>query len=406
MDLISIIIPIYNKEAYLSKCIESIIKQTYSNIEIICVNDGSTDDSFNIINKYAITDQRICVIDKKNGGSTSARKEGVKRAKGKYIGFIDADDWIEMEMYERLHCVIQQYQADMVSSGYYLDGNYVTEHLDNIDEGLYDGNSIKYLRDNTIYSFNSKETGLRGSLCCKLFETNLMKEVFEDIPDKLTMAEDKMCILSFILKCKSVYVLKESYYHWVIHAESVSHKTNTDYLLKINEVYKYLHVLYKHEEFSQTMRNQAELYIVELLTLGINTRLGFQNRNLLRIDPYWLSSIPQGARVILYGGGDLGDQYRRQLKHRKDVSLVQYLGFDMPSAKQMKEFVFDCIVITIKNKGKAQQVKAQLVELGVAEEKILWFEQPEVYWKYAEAEGWLDSKEKGNEVSDTSKDNG
>ena len=295
-----------------------------------------------------------------------------------------------MEMYERLHCVIQQYQADMVSSGYYLDGNYVTKHLDNIDEGLYDGNSIKYLRDNTIYSFNSKETGLRGSLCCKLFETNLMKEVFEDIPDKLTMAEDKMCILSFILKCKSVYVLKELYYHWVIHAESVSHKANTDYLLKINEVYQYLISLYNHDNFSEIMRNQAEIYIVELLILGINSRMGFKNKNLLRINPCWLDAIPQNSKLIIYGGGDLGEQYLKQIKQRPDIQIVKYFGFEMPTNDTMSKLDYDFILITIKNKVKAEEAKKEIISIGIAVEKILWFEQPEMYWVYAKAQGLLD----------------
>lgn len=100
--LVSIIVPVYNVEQYLPKCIESIINQTLSNIEIILVNDASTDSSGEIINEYAKKDKRITTIHKQNGGQGSARNEGLKIAKGKYVGFVDSDDWIDKDMYESL----------------------------------------------------------------------------------------------------------------------------------------------------------------------------------------------------------------------------------------------------------------------------------------------------------------
>ena len=107
-ELVSIIIPIYNVEKYLTKCIESVINQTYKNLEIILVNDGSTDNSKEIIDKYSLIDSRIKVINKKNGGLSEARNAGIEIAKGDYIGFLDSDDWIELNMYEKLYKYIKQ----------------------------------------------------------------------------------------------------------------------------------------------------------------------------------------------------------------------------------------------------------------------------------------------------------
>ena len=116
--MLSIIIPIYNVEKYLTKCIESVINQTYKNLEIILVNDGSTDNSKDIINKYSLIDSRIKVINKKNGGLSDARNVGIEIAKGDYIAFLDSDDWIELNMYEKLYSYIKQENADIVQCSY------------------------------------------------------------------------------------------------------------------------------------------------------------------------------------------------------------------------------------------------------------------------------------------------
>ncbi|MDD3665055.1 MAG: glycosyltransferase [Bacteroidales bacterium] len=112
-ELISVIVPIFNIENYLVQCIESIINQTYQNLEIILVNDGSTDRSSEICNKYKFIDKRIVVINKDNGGLSDARNAGIESAKGKYIAFVDGDDWIENTMYENLIKSIINHKADI-----------------------------------------------------------------------------------------------------------------------------------------------------------------------------------------------------------------------------------------------------------------------------------------------------
>ena len=111
---ISIIVPIYNVEDYLPRCIESICQQTYKNLEIILVNDGSTDNSSNICNLYAQKDDRILVIHKQNGGLVTARKEGLRVSSGDFVGFVDGDDYIEPDMYDNLLRVILDKHADVV----------------------------------------------------------------------------------------------------------------------------------------------------------------------------------------------------------------------------------------------------------------------------------------------------
>ena len=140
-DLISIIVPVYNIEQYIEQCVLSIRNQTYKNIEIILIDDGSTDGSGNICDKLAEGDQRIKVIHKKNGGLATARKDGVNSAKGKYIGFVDGDDWIEPNMYESLYNFAIENDAQMVTSAGYREypgvrGKNILR--DGLPQGLYD----------------------------------------------------------------------------------------------------------------------------------------------------------------------------------------------------------------------------------------------------------------------------
>lgn len=121
--LLSVIVPVYNVEEYVGRCIESILNQTYQNLELILVDDGAKDSSGAICDSYAETDPRIRVIHKENGGLSSARNTGIEQAKGEYITFVDSDDWIEADAYEHLLELMARYQVKLVCGGNYdVDG--------------------------------------------------------------------------------------------------------------------------------------------------------------------------------------------------------------------------------------------------------------------------------------------
>lgn len=379
---VSVVVPTYNTAEYLPKCMDSIIDQNLKEIEIICVNDGSTDDSPDVLDQYALRDRRIRIIQKENGGLVSARKEGVMAARGDYVAFVDSDDWIEADMYEQLYQFAAQYAADMVTCGFFLEGNYTTVHMDTVQEGLYSGDSMAGLRAKAIYFIEKRSSGLKASLCYKLFKRELIQSAQCRIPNEITMAEDKMCLLTALLDSKSVYVYHKPFYHYRIRTDSMVHTGSEEYLIKVYEVYKYLKGLYSHRFFTGDMRRQAEIYIIELLYKGINTLLGFENSNLLWIDPYWLDKIPVNAKIILYGAGDLAEKYRKQLESRKDMQYIACIDFSYERLKSSAFPVvspdvalncdYDYIVITIKNPEKAQAVRKQLEQIGVSGDKILW----------------------------------
>lgn len=114
---VSIIIPVYNTEKYLSRCLNSLVKQTLHDIEIICINDGSEDNSLSILENYASSDERIVLIDQKNQGQSVARNRGIEIARGKYIGFVDSDDWVDDNYFEKLYCAAENNNCDIAVAG-------------------------------------------------------------------------------------------------------------------------------------------------------------------------------------------------------------------------------------------------------------------------------------------------
>lgn len=172
MPLISIVVPIYNVEIYIEKCLESLINQTYKNIEIILVNDGSTDLSGYICDDFATKDKRIKVIHKSNGGLSDARNIGIDVATGDYIAFIDSDDWIDLKMIEILYKYINTYNADIAQGDYIevYDENIVTD-ID-ICEEVICYNSEKILE--SLYGRTATKTVIA---CNKLYKRELFEKI-------------------------------------------------------------------------------------------------------------------------------------------------------------------------------------------------------------------------------------
>lgn len=213
--LISVIIPVYNAGKYINRCVESVINQDYYNLEIIIINDGSTDDSFDIIQKYASEDNRIVVVNKLNSGVSDTRNAGLNKASGDLIGFIDADDYIESDMYSKLVKAMAEYEADVVACGYRqefneyhidlsADNNYVIEGTANI--------LSNYLRQDI-------RSGIGDGNWNKLFK----KSVIMDLRyPKYAYGEDILFQEKVFENCEKIAVISDILYHYVMNDSSAS----------------------------------------------------------------------------------------------------------------------------------------------------------------------------------------
>ena len=197
-SLISVIVPVFNIDKYISKCIESIMEQTYKNLQIILVDDGSTDTSGEICDRYAKKDIRIQVIHKKNGGLVSARNAGLEAAAGEYVGFVDGDDWIAEELLEKAQCVLERDDAPDIFVFCYVrvqeNGRYEERNL-KVRAGLYRKEQL----EKEIYpSMICKvEKGIwggidSGSLCDKIIKRELMEKYYCK-NESLFRGEDSVC---------------------------------------------------------------------------------------------------------------------------------------------------------------------------------------------------------------------
>ena len=228
MPKISIIIPVYNVENYLERCLISVLNQNLTDIEIILVDDGSTDSSRDICKIYEKKDPRIKLICKENGGQSSARNEGIKYATADLIGFVDSDDWISSDMYEYLFNLQQKTDADIVSCNYILVNNYTTT-IKNVDEQIFlfnkDRALINYLE---MGIFNRKND---YSVWQKLYKKTLFNSIkFENG----LIYEDILINFSLIKACnKYVYSKKICYFYF---QDNIS-TTRNQYSLRHNDLF-------------------------------------------------------------------------------------------------------------------------------------------------------------------------
>ena len=241
---VSVILPVYNTEHELPKCLSSICNQTYSNLEIICVNDGSTDASGEILNKFAERDKRITVIHQKNSGESKARNVALERATGDYIAFCDCDDWIDKDMYQILVEMLEDFNVDLVASSWYKEEQNKSIEIKNelpVNEHIIDNNTFiryLYMRDSYkgfAYIWN------------KLYRREIMKGSNELLFDEnVRLGGDIIWLAEIALRVKRVKYIDKAFYHYRQRETSGCHTRDAS---KRNESLKaYEYVIQRFEE--------------------------------------------------------------------------------------------------------------------------------------------------------------
>lgn len=226
---ISVIVPIYNAEKYLRSCIESILKQTYKGIELILVDDGSKDNSLAICNEYAANpDIPVQVIHQTNSGSSIARKTGVAAAHGRYIGFVDADDYIAENMYESMLACAEEHSADIVMCGItYLSGNAAVPLHSSISSGKYMGERLEELKTNACMDgIKPADKVIPPSLCNKIIRREIIVEHMQDIAERLSMGDDWAVSYPCLWDAKSLVVMDECFYHYRKNSDGITKSYN------------------------------------------------------------------------------------------------------------------------------------------------------------------------------------
>ena len=273
--LISLIIPVYKVEKYLEKFIQSVINQTYENLQIILVDDGSPDNCGKICDEYAKKDHRIEVIHKSNGGLSDARNKGLEIAKGEYIGFVDSDDYIEADMYEVLYNLLKQYNADVSICNFYTVSQGKIS-IKNADNGINEYNRIEILKEILL------DKNIQSYAWNKLYKKELFDEIKYPIGKKY---EDIGTTFYLLEKCNKVVVTGKSEYYYINRQDSivnnVTESTITDYIELIIQRYDYIEENIKelssyNKDYLKRILKTAEKDIKSLNEVGDYTKKKYE----------------------------------------------------------------------------------------------------------------------------------
>ena len=275
--MISIIVPIYKTEKYIQKCISSIANQTNKHIEIILVDDGSPDSCPEICNEWAEKDKRVKVIHKKNGGLVSARKAGLEIANGDYIGFVDGDDFIEPDMFEKMQDMISEYSPDMVLCDFYYDfGDKAEESRQLFTRKFYNKNAlISELYPKMLFSGEYYKFGINPCCWSKVYKRELLEKNLALVDNKIKMGEDAAFTYPCLLDAETVCTISEPLYHYMIHENSMTQSYDEN--LKNIILLPYNRINEKNAESSFDISAQLNYYLLYLVNFLIRNEIAGGN---------------------------------------------------------------------------------------------------------------------------------
>lgn len=276
MNKISIIIPVYQVEKYIKRCLDSILSQTYSNLEIILIDDGSRDMSGKICDEYAIKDSRIKVIHQDNAGVSAARNKGLDICTGDYITFVDSDDFLEPFMYEKMMEKVTEYNCDVVMCDCVKDdGVAQTPYTHNIRAGFYDYNQLKEEYYPHLLMMENVEYPATISNWLLLFRREIASSI--RYIEGVRYSEDLLFGVQLLYNAKSFYYMKdEYYYHYWMNNESASHTFKKDKWKDYITLYNASQNIFKD---NKVILNQTYIMLLFFMYNYINDVILFKELN-------------------------------------------------------------------------------------------------------------------------------
>lgn len=380
--LVSVIVPVYNAGKYLEDCVNSIIDQSYDKLEILFIDDGSTDGSGGICDDYGEKDPRINVFHQENSGAAAARKKGIQLASGEYVCFVDADDRINKDMIASFVNYIGT--CDILTSGAGCEDAPGKYHMrmDSFREGIYDTKeAMEYFIANMISYENRFEDGVLPFLVNKMYRAELIKEAVQDIDPSIIYAEDRDLLFRCILKASSIRVIHQIFYDYRYNADSIMRTVNKNFMSDLNKLYLSLEKVFEKHPQRECLLHQLQLFILSRI-YAIPHFMNFFPDIQVAGAVFPFSELEKGSRIILYGAGTVGLCYYRQVLRQKLLQLVLWADKDwkdfedkplpVSAPKRIMESEYDYLVIAVKRKELAEEIRKELMEAGVREDRILW----------------------------------
>ena len=323
---ISVIIIAYNIEEYIERCLKSVLMQSLSEIEIIIINDGSTDNTLKIINELVINDNRVKIINKKNSGIIEARKSGIEIASGEYILFVDGDDWLELNACDRLYEIATENNLDLIIY------NAFWVYKDKKDSYSIIKNKESIKLDPLKNLFLGK---IIPAMWGKLIKREFLNKFNIDYPNKISYGEDLATVSSWLINKPKIDILNECLYNYYQRENSITNMVSNKFL-DIIEAINFIELQLKEKNIYDKYKKEFEymlynhLFILKFITINHLSYINIQIYNKFKEkhikvfnNEYILDDIAKGniwlkTRIILYllilRLGKLYDAFRRKIK--------------------------------------------------------------------------------------------
>jgi len=380
---ISVIVPVYNVRPYLVRCIKSICTQSYHNLEIILVDDGSTDGSENICNDFARNDVRVKVVHKKNGGLVSARKKGSSLTTGEYILNIDGDDWIENQYIEKYVREIKKYHPDVVWNVS------LTRDYSNYSEKWYP----EFLTGKDIHALDTQqflkkyilgEYGFQNDIEYAAWSQCVQRDVYllaqNAVDERIKHGEDVTLSMLILSQNLSVRFICNFGYHYIQRSTSMVRKNDDSLIISDRIMYNFL---------KQKLSGKKDSLGAILEGYYKRARLlhdveGLQSEQDDYLVPY--KRVKKNSKVVVYGAGIIGQKIISYLKRTKNFELVAwidsrkhapFLDIKIDSIAFINKCQFDFVILATNKVRYAHEMKRSIMEIGVLEDKIAMIDDAE-----------------------------
>lgn len=374
---LSIVVPVYNTKSYLKSCLQSIIDQTYQDVEIFIIDDGSTDGSDVVCKEFADKDNRIIYIRQENKGLIGARRTGVEHASGEFLMFVDSDDWIDEGMAEFL---LQQIQdADMVTSGVHYENRpgMVTEYTDHYAEGNYCELDKEFLLKTMLYDIQSDMLQrLTPWIWNKLYRTKIARQIYAELNSDNAFAEDGVFLYNYLINSGAVRICHQCFYHYRYREDSMFHGGNPQMLSDINKAYLALRPGFDRHYLRDSLLPQLQRWVSVTAVMAVNGGMGFASQ--IHIPEFMLDTDGlKGKRIVLYGAGKAGQDYYRQLT-KMEYEIVLWVDSNASSIENVKkpcailDIEYDVILISVSRSEYVESIKQSLRDIGIGDEKLMW----------------------------------
>ena len=390
--LLSVVIPVYNAEKYIERCLLSVLNQTYKNLEIIVVDDGSTDNSVVICSKILQEEGtgRIRFIQNDHAGVVTTRNTGIECATGEFITFVDADDYLDEDYLEKMMAQIGN--CDIICSGYTIIRNdkIIPDAVmdrgqghkeivsGGIKAGVYEG--LEHMKALWRYMF-SQLLPLKVFLWGNIYKTNILRQVYGGVARHIYYGEDNVLFFLYMAKCQKVKIVDEYGYYY--DYQDFRLKYSWEKMVFNNEAsYESCKNAFQEHSQKALLMEGLEDYYLRLTKLALEHRTSQRSGGTRFYYPYF--GRLKGKRVILYGAGNVGKCYYRYITKDKECIFVAWVDKNakylwekelLPvrgGVECLQEYDYDIVIIAVYDKKVYESVREELILQGIPESKIVW----------------------------------